>query len=90
MHKIYLFIEKNNYFRKVAVDQAYLYKHKRIRLLKEYFEEGLFLLHVPDSNKIERYDITKNKIVKEDDYHYFFNFPFKYEDVEGKEPEISG
>ena len=53
MHKIYLFVEKNNHFRKVAVDQPYLFKHKKIRLLKDYFEDGLFLPHSKNSNTVK-------------------------------------
>lgn len=86
MHKIYLFVEKNNHFRKVGVDQPYLFKHKKIRLLKEYFEDGLFLPHSKNSDNVERYFLTKDKILKEDEHHYFFNFPFKFDEVEGKEP----
>ena len=86
MHKIYLFVEKNNHFRKVGVDQPYLFKHKKIRLLKEYFEDGLFLPHSKNSGNVERYFLTKDKILKEDEHHYFFNFPFKFDEVEGKEP----
>ena len=62
MHKIYLFVEKNNHFRKVGVDQPYLFKHKKIRLLKEYFEDGLFLPHSKNSDNVERYFLTKDEI----------------------------
>ena len=86
MHKIYLFVEKNNQVRKVGVDQSYLFKHKKIRLLKDYFEDGLFLIHAKNSDRKEKYFITKDKILEEDEHHYFFNFPFKFEEVEGKEP----
>jgi hypothetical protein len=89
MQKIYLYIEKNNQIRKVAVDQPYLFAHKKLRLLKDYLEDGLFILHLNNNKNFERYYLTKDKINKEDEHHYYFNFPFKFEQVEGFEPAIS-
>ena len=86
MHKIYLYVEKNKQIRKVAIDQAYLFAHKKIRLLKDYFEEGLFILHSTGKNKFDRYFLTKDKIDREDEHHYYFSFPFGYDQVEGLEP----
>ena len=85
MRPIYLYIEKYGIIRKVAVDTAYLFSHKQIRLPKWQFEERLYLNYLSDSNnndsKIERYFLTKDKIIKEDENFYYFKFPFKYEQV---------
>jgi hypothetical protein len=89
MKKIYLYIEKNHQIRKVAVDQPYLFSHKKIRLLKDYFEGGLFILHSINNRETEQYFLTKDKIIKEDEHHFYFKFPFKFEQVEGFEPVTS-
>ncbi len=60
-------------------DMAYLVSHKKIRLPKYYFEDDLYFLYYPDQlNKksIEKYFLTKNKVVSEDENFYFFDFPF--------------
>jgi hypothetical protein len=84
MRPIYLYIEKYGIIRKVAVDTAYLFAHKQIRLPKWQFEDGLYLNYLPDikdKSKVEKYFLTKDKILKEDKDFYYFAFPFKYEQV---------
>jgi hypothetical protein len=84
MRPIYLYIEKYGIIRKVAVDTAYLFPHKQIRLPKWQFEDGLYLNYLPDINnksQVEKYFLTKDKILKEDKDFYYFAFPFKYEQV---------
>lgn len=84
MRPIYLYIEKYGIIRKVAVDTAYLFSHKQIRLPKWQFEEDLYLNYLPDGNNnsnIEKYFLTKNKILKEDENFYYFKFPFMYAQV---------
>lgn len=84
MRTIYLYVDRNGITRKVAVDMPYLASHKKIRLLKFYFEDGLYLVfsknHM-DKNSIDKYYLTKDKIIYEDKDHYFFEFPFKFEQV---------
>lgn len=84
MRPIYLYIDKYGITRKVAVDTAYLFSHKQIRLPKWQFEDSLYLNYLPDINdktKVEKYFITKEKILKEDNDFYYFAFPFKYQQV---------
>jgi hypothetical protein len=84
MSTYYLRVETHNRTRKILIDMAYLAKHNIIRLLKFYYEEGLYLPYKSDGNSTtEKYELTKDKIIKEDDDHYFFKFPFKYEQIEG-------
>jgi len=84
MKPVYLRKETNNGTRKVMVDMAYLVSHKKIRLPKWLWEEGLFLPYKPERTNVEfeRYFLFKDKIIKEDQDHYFFDFPFKVEQVE--------
>ena len=80
----YLRVYKNNNIRKVAIDMAFLAKHRTIRLPKYYLEEGLYIPFVDkddDSNKVEEYFLTNDKIIKEDDDFYYFKFPFKHHQV---------
>ena len=89
MRTIYLREDLEGFSRKVLIDMAYLVSHKKIRLLKRYYKETLYLPYYSNSHpatKPERYFLTKDKILKEDEHHYFFNFPFKFDEVEGKEP----
>jgi hypothetical protein len=84
MRPIYLYIEKYGIIRKVAVDTAYLFPHKQIRLPKWQFEDGLYLNYlaeIKNKSKVEKYFLTKDKILKEDKDFYYFAFPFKYEQV---------
>jgi hypothetical protein len=65
------------------LDMAWLSSHKQIRLPKYYLEDGIYLLHKSKfKNEVEKYFLTKDKIVKEDVDHYFFKFPFKPQEVE--------
>ena len=75
----YLRVNKNNNIRKVAIDMAYLAKHKIIRLPKYYFEDGLYLPFIKkgDNNNVEEYHLSKDKIIKEDEDFYYFKFQFK-------------
>jgi hypothetical protein len=80
----YLRVNKNNNTRKVAIDMAYLNKHKIIRLPKYYLEEGLYLPFVNkggDHKQVEEYYLSNDKITKEDKDFYYFKFPFKHYQV---------
>ncbi|GMU95393.1 MULTISPECIES: hypothetical protein [Ignavibacterium] len=84
MRPIYLYVDKYGITRKVAIDLAYLFSHKQIRLPKWQFEEGLYLRYLPDGknpSRVENYFLTKDKIIKEDKDFYYFNFPFNYNQV---------
>lgn len=81
MRQLYLRSENRNTLRKVMIDMAYLVSHKQIRLPKVYYEEGLYLPYF-NKNETDKYFLTKDKIFKEDENHYFFKFPFSAEEVE--------
>ncbi|WP_337866597.1 hypothetical protein [Ignavibacterium sp.] len=84
MRPIYLYIDKYGITRKVAVDTAYLFSHKQIRLPKWQYEEDLYLIYLPDSSNksnVEKYFLNKEKIIKEDNNFYYFAFPLKYQQV---------
>lgn len=83
MRTIYLYSNSNGFLRKIAVDMAYLLSHKKIRLPKYYFEEGLFFnfSDVKNSNKTESYFLSKDKIISEDKDFFYFSFPFKLNQV---------
>jgi len=84
MRQIYLRVEKNGLTRKVLIDMAFLAKHNFIRLPKYYFEENLYLPYkkeINESSDVEKYMLDKSKIKKEDADFYYFNFPFKFEQV---------
>ena len=83
MRTIYLRKENGNELRKVLLDMPYLVTHKKIRFPKYCFEDGLYLLNkTKNSNNIEKYYLTKDSVVKEDNDFYYFKFPFKAEEVE--------
>jgi len=83
MRTIYLRKETNDGFRKVLLDMAFLASHKIIRFPQYLFEEGLyFSFKSKGSDNIEKYYLTKDKIVKQDQNFYFFKFPFKGDEVE--------
>jgi hypothetical protein len=84
MRTLYLRKQSENGTRKVLIDMAYLVAHKKIRLPKIYFEADLFLPYASkdDNQVIEKYFLTKDKIISEDREHYFFKFPFKPSQVE--------
>lgn len=85
MRAIYLRKNIKDFQRKVLIDMAYLAEHDKIRLPKYYFEEGLYISYykdIKDPNSLDKYFITKDKIISEDDNHFFFKFPFKPEQVE--------
>ncbi len=83
MRTIYLRKDYNANVRKVLIDMAYLVSHKKIRLPKYYFEDGLYLPYfAKNGNSIEKYLLTKDKIISETQDHYFFDFPFKATEVE--------
>lgn len=84
MRTIYLRKEDKDITRKVLLDMAYLVSNKKIRLPRYQLEDGLYLLFMPDlkdKSKIEKFFLTKEKIISEDQYHYFFKFPFKADQV---------
>ncbi|MHB1688583.1 MAG: hypothetical protein ACYCVH_14615 [Ignavibacteriaceae bacterium] len=84
MRTIYLRIDENNFTRKVLIDMAYLVSHKKIRLPKYYHEENLYLPYTQTSNGdglVEKYFLTKDKIISEDADFFYFKFIFKPEQV---------
>ena len=84
MRTIYFYVEKNGILRKVSIDMAYLKVHKKIRLLKFYFEEGLYFLYLrnpDDKTSIDKYYLSKEKVIYEDKDHFFFKFPFIFNQV---------
>jgi hypothetical protein len=83
MRTIYLSVNRNGLIRKVSIDMAFLASHKKIRLPKYYFEEGLYLSYKKDlkQQSVEEYFLTKDKVKKEDNDFYYFDFPFKVEQV---------
>jgi hypothetical protein len=83
MRTIYLRVNRNGLIRKVSIDMAFLASHKKIRLPKYYFEEGLYLSYKKDLKQqlVDEYFLTKDKVKKEDNDFYYFDFPFKVEQV---------
>ena len=83
MRTIYLRVNRNGLIRKISIDMAFLASHKKIRLPKYYFEEGLYISYKNDLNdtSVQEYYLTKDKVKKEDGDFYYFNFPFKLEQV---------
>ena len=84
MRPIYARKESNNITRKIMLDMAYLAKHRKIRMPKWLYEDGLYFYY-KNKNETDKYFLTKDKIKKEDEYHYFFDFPFKANQVEDLE-----
>ncbi len=82
MRPVYLRNESNGITRKIMLDMAFLSSHKKIRLPKWLFEENLYFLFKNKDNEIEKYFLSKEKVFKEDENHFFFNFPFKENQVE--------
>lgn len=84
MRTIYLYIEKDGLLRKVAIDMAYFSTYKKIRLLKFYFEEGLYLKYLKDAKdkqSLDNFYLSKDKIIKEDSDFYYFKIPFKVNQI---------
>ncbi|RPI76304.1 MAG: hypothetical protein EHM47_00455 [Ignavibacteriales bacterium] len=84
MKPIYIRKETNNGIRKIMADMPYLVTYKKIRLPKWQWEEGLYVPYKPERTNVdfEKYFLQKDKIINEDEHHYFFNFPFKAEQFE--------
>lgn len=85
MKAVYLQKDRGSFTSKILVDMAYLVTNKMIRLPKIYFEEGLYLPFKVEHNgevKTEKYFLTRDKIKKTGDFHYYFDFPFRPEQVE--------
>lgn len=76
MRPVYLRKESNNITRKIMIDMAYLVSHKKIRLPKYYFEDNLYFYY-KNSSSIDKFYISKDKIIKEDENHFYFDFPLK-------------
>lgn len=77
-----LYLRKDGYgiTRKILIDMAYLVSHNRIRLPKYYYEENLYLSFKElgsNNGAVEKYFLTKDKILSEDADFYFFKFIFK-------------
>ena len=83
MRTIFLSVSRNGFIRKVGIDMAFLSSHNKIRLPKYYFETGLYLSYKKDlkNTSVDEYFLTKEKIKKEDTDFYYFDFPFKVEQV---------
>jgi hypothetical protein len=83
MRTIYLSVVRNGLIRKVSIDMAFLASHNKIRFPKYYFEAGLYLSYKKNLKEqlIEEYFLTKDKVKKEDKDFYYFDFPFKMEQV---------
>lgn len=83
MRTIYLKVNRNGLIRKVSIDMAFLSSHNKIRLPKYYFEEGLYLSYKKNltETSVAEYYLTKDKVKKEDNDFYYFDFPFKLEQV---------
>jgi hypothetical protein len=83
MRTIYLKVISNGFIRKISVDMAFLASHKKIRLPKYYFEEGLFLSYKKNAKDetVVDYYLTKDKVKNEDKDFYYFDFPFKLDQV---------
>jgi hypothetical protein len=83
MRTIYLKVNRNGLIRKVGIDMAFLSSHNKIRLPKYYFEEGLYLSYKQNlkESSVEEYYLIKDKVKKEDNDFYYFDFPFKVEQV---------
>ena len=83
MSTFYLRVDNNNRTRKILIDMAYLAKHNIIRLPKYYYEVGLYLPYSKnnDRSSYEKYELTLNKMIKEDENFFYFKFPFKHKEV---------
>lgn len=82
MSTYYLRVEDKAGLRKILIDMSYLSNHKVIRLPKYYYEAGLYLPFIDKKeNTLQRYELSKDKIFKEDNHFFYFRFPFKHEQV---------
>lgn len=84
MSTYYLRVQDEDNIRKILIDMAYLAKHKVIRLPKYYYEEGLYLPYFDknrNDTKLNKYELSKVNIFKEDDNFFYFKFPFKHDQV---------
>ena len=82
MKPVYLRKESINITRKIMMDMAYLASHRKIRLPKRLNEDGLYF-YFQTKDGLDKYYLSRERIKKEDEFHYFFDFPFKEEQVEG-------
>ncbi len=84
MSPVYLQKESNGQTRKVMLDMAFLVSHKKIRLPKYLYEEELFIPYFKDPNskaELDKYYLTKDKIERQDENFYYFNFPLIDEQI---------
>lgn len=84
MSPVYLQKDSNGQIRKVMLDMAYLVSHKTIRLPKYLYEDELFISYFKDpksKKESDKYFLTNEKIVNKDNNFYYFNFPFKDEQI---------
>ncbi|MHB8581044.1 MAG: hypothetical protein ACYDA4_14470 [Ignavibacteriaceae bacterium] len=84
MRTIYLRKDENNISRKILIDMAYLVSNNKIRLPKYYYEDNLYIPYHKlgsDNGVVEKYFLTKDKIISEDADFYFFKFIFKHGQV---------
>jgi hypothetical protein len=85
MKPIYIRKESDNILRKIMLDMPYLSTYKKIRFPKWQWEDGLYIPYKPERTivEFEKYYLSADRIVKEDENFYYFNFPFNVEQVEG-------
>ena len=85
MRTLYLRKEDGQLTRKVILDMAFIATNKKIRMLKYLYEDGMYLPYYKNGKQksdTDRYYLTRDKIIKEDNNFYYFKFPFKADQVE--------
>ena len=85
MRTLYLRKEDGNLTRKVILDMAFIATNKKIRMMKYLFEDGMYLPYYKNGKKksdLDRYYLTRDKMIKEDHDFYYFKFPFRADQVE--------
>ena len=70
MSTIYIHKDDSGLTRKILIDQPFLVTNKKIRIPKYQFEEGMYI-PVTSGN----YELTRDRIFKEDTDYYYFQFP---------------
>jgi hypothetical protein len=85
MKTLYIRKEDRDFTRKVLMDMAFISSHKKLRLLKYLYEDGMYIPYykdVKDRSEVDKYYLGRDKIKSEDNDFYFFDFPFKPLQVE--------
>jgi hypothetical protein len=75
MKTVYLIKDYGTFKRKIVVDIAYLVSNKKLRVPKVYYEEDLYLPYIKDLDnpQVEKLILSKDKIISEDEHHFFFD-----------------